>query len=115
MVKIVSFCCVLFNILLLCCCQIPISLITAEMPELTQKEDGVYRGSDDLKSVILDVTIGNHHIIKINIIEHYYLLGKNAEKIVDQIIKHQSLNVDVVTGATFSSKRILQAVGNALK
>jgi uncharacterized protein with FMN-binding domain len=40
--------------------------------------------------------------------------GKKAEAIVPAIIEAQNLTVDVVSGATGSSKAILKAVENAL-
>lgn len=38
-----------------------------------------------------------------------------AEKILDRVVKKQSAKVDVVSGATYSSKGIIEAVKNALK
>ena len=40
--------------------------------------------------------------------------GKNGEKIIDQIINKQSLDVDAISGATQSSVTITKAVENAL-
>lgn len=40
---------------------------------------------------------------------------QRAESIIDNIINNQSLNVDAVSGATFSSKGIVEAVENALQ
>ncbi len=37
-----------------------------------------------------------------------------AEKIPDKVLEEQSLQVDIVSGATFSSKVILKAVEDAL-
>lgn len=93
--------------------------ITFQMPELTQVSDGVYRGNNDIKGtpkVSLDVLVQSNKISKIEMIEHGCSpIGKRAERIIEQIIKRQSLNVDVVTGATLSSKAILRAVENALQ
>jgi len=101
-------------------CSTAFSSIRAEMPDLTQKADGVFRGSYDLSrtpvKVTLDVTVSNHQITNIDIIEHIRSpIGKKAEKITDQIIQQQSLDVDVVSGATASSKAILIAVENAVQ
>ena len=52
---------------------------------------------------------------KIERIKHDHGRGKKAEIQTDLIIKNQSLNVDVITGATASSKAILKATENALK
>ena len=42
-------------------------------------------------------------------------IGKKAENIVSRIINRQSLDVDVVSGATISSIAIIKAVENALE
>jgi len=95
-------------------CSMALSGIRAEMPDLSEKADGIYHGT--FMSVTLDVTVADHQITKINIIEHYHSpVGKNAEKITGRILQKQSLDVDTVTGATLSSQAILKAVENALK
>ena len=38
-----------------------------------------------------------------------------TKKVVDTIIDKQSLSVDTVSGATYSSKGIIEAVSNAMK
>ena len=101
-------------------CSMAILSITAEMPDLTQKADGTFRGKYELPptpvKVTLDVTVLNHQITKIDIIKHICSpIGKKAEKIINQIIQQQSLNVDAVSGATASSKAIIKAVENALQ
>jgi uncharacterized protein with FMN-binding domain len=101
-------------------CSTAFSSISAEMPDLTNKADGVFRGSYDLSptpvKVTLDVTVSNHQITQIDIIEHFCSpIGKKAEKIISQIIQKQSLDVDTVSGATASSKAILKAVENAVQ
>ena len=40
---------------------------------------------------------------------------KRAKKVVDTIIEKQSLSVDTVSGATYSSKGIIEAVSNAME
>jgi len=90
------------------------------LPDLTNKPDGVYRGKYDVSktpiSVVLDATLSNGRITHINIIKHSCSpIGKKAEKITERIISEQSLSVDVISGATASSKGILMAVENALQ
>jgi len=101
-------------------CSIVLGGIQATLPDLSDKQDGVYSGEYSMKgtpvTVALDVLVQNGQITEINITKHSCSpIGKQAEKIVPQIIKHQSLEVDVVTGATASSKSILKAVENALQ
>jgi len=90
------------------------------MPDLTLRDDGVYRGNYDLSGtpvkVTLDVTVQNHEISNIDIIEHSCSpIGKKGEKITGRIIEAQNLDVDVVSGATASSISIIKAVENALQ
>ena len=94
--------------------------IKAFLPDMTEKINGVYRGNYTLSGtpvkVVLDVVVQNALITKIQIIEHTGSpIGKKAEKITLNIIKEQSLEIDVISGATGSSKAILKAVENALQ
>ena len=101
-------------------CSTTYKNLTAKMPDLALKTDGIYRGNYDLSgtpvNVILDVTIQDHKITKIEIVKHFCSpIGKKAEKIIGQIIFVQNLDVDVISGATASSKTIIKAVENALQ
>ena len=104
-------------VLLNTCCSLILSDIDASLPSLSGKQDGVYYGETNTPfPVKLDVLLQNERLTEIKIIEHYCSpIGKQAEKIIPEIIKHQSLDVDVVSGATTSSKSILKAVENALQ
>jgi uncharacterized protein with FMN-binding domain len=102
------------------CKSISFDEITASLPDMETKSDGVYRGNYDLKGspvkVTLDVIVQNHYISTVNIVKHICSpIGKKAEKITGTIIEKQSLDIDVVSGATGSSKAILKAVENALE
>jgi len=101
-------------------CSTAYKNLTAKMPDLTIKTDGIYRGSYDLTGtpvdVTLDVTIKDHKITGIKIVKHACSpIGKKAETIIDQIITKQNLDVDAVSGATGSSIAIKKAVENALQ
>jgi len=87
-----------------------------ETPDLTKIEDGTYNGSYDsiLVAADVDVTVIDHRITSIVIIEHKTGRGAPAEVIIDEVVAQQSLDVDTITGATNSSKVILMAVQNAL-
>ena len=94
--------------------------ITASLPDMEGKYDGVYRGSYDLSGtpvkVIVDVTVQNQNIASVDIVRHFCSpIGKKAEKITERIIEQQSLDVDVVSGATGSSIAIMKAIENALR
>ena len=119
MLKFRCFLIVLAGIIIIGC-STAYKNLTAKMADLTPIADGTYRGNYDLSGtpvkVILDVIIQDSKITEIRIVKHSCSpIGKKAEKIIDRIIEQQSLDVDVVSGATGSSKAILKAVENALQ
>jgi uncharacterized protein with FMN-binding domain len=79
--------------------------------------DGAYIGEYEILpvKVVVLVNVENEEITSIEILKHQKILGGKAEKITVDILAHQSLDVDTVTGATVSSKTILKAVENALQ
>ncbi|MGB4589754.1 MAG: FMN-binding protein [Clostridiaceae bacterium] len=79
-------------------------------------DDGVYEGNYSVfpVTVKLNVTVEGHKITEILILEHINGQGGEAEAITDEVIKEQSLQVDIISGATYSSKVILKALENAL-
>lgn len=93
------------------------ALVTADIAEidLDQVPDGTYRGNYSAFPVIvtLDVTVVDHVITAIDIIEHQNGQGAPAEAILADVIAEQSLQVDSIAGATYSSKVILLAIENA--
>jgi uncharacterized protein with FMN-binding domain len=54
-------------------------------------------------------------IQNIDLIKHFNGRGEKAEVIIPKVVEAQSLKVDVVSGATASSKAILKAVETALE
>lgn len=84
--------------------------------DLTKIPDGVYTGSygDFPVHAEVKVTVLNHAISKIELTRHDNGQGAPAEVIPDRVTEAQSLNVDIVSGATYSSKVILKAIENAL-
>jgi len=80
--------------------------------------DGVYEGSyrGGLNKASVRVTIKDKTIFNIEIAEHQALKGKKAElPILERIIETQSTRVDVVSGATNSSRVIMNAVQKAIE
>lgn len=84
--------------------------------DLSALKDGTYIGeyNADFIYAKVQVTISKGVITEISILEHRNERGKAAEKIVDQVLKQQTLKVDAVAGATNSSKVLLAAMGDAL-
>lgn len=83
---------------------------------LNQIADGTYLGNCDngLVKVQVQVSVQNHNITDVQLIKHDNGLGSAANSITENVIKQQSVEVQAVSGATYSSKTILKAVENAL-
>jgi uncharacterized protein with FMN-binding domain len=96
---------------------VDVDSIVITNPDLQRIADGTYRGNSKVGpvQVTLDVVIKNKTISAIDLIKHFNGRGKPAEAIVPRIIEAQSLEVDVISGATVSSKAIQKAVEDALK
>lgn len=85
--------------------------------DLNQVRNGSYTGDFNagVVKVVVDVDVADHKITAITIKKHDNGMGKKAETITEDIIRAQSLDVDVVSGATHSSRAILKAVEVALE
>ena len=85
--------------------------------DLTQIADGTYDGVWSTFPVAAEVrvTVKNHAITVIQLVKHDNGMGSAAEVLPEKVIEAQSLNVDIVSGATHSSKVILKAIENALE
>jgi len=107
---------ILMSMLLTDCKKTPIiaGYVTSE-----RLEDGVYEGSYSSwpNSARVKVTVKEGAIADIVFIRHWASwIGKKAEPIIPlRIIEKQSANVDAVTGATNSSRVIMNAVQDALE
>ena len=84
--------------------------------DLSSIPDGVCTGSYKMFPVDakVKVTIADNKITDIELVEHGNGQGKPAEVIPERVVEAQSLKVDAVTGATYSSQVILKAIENAL-
>ena len=91
-------------------------LMLVEDPDLSKVEDGTYKGKVEtmLVKVELEVSVKNHKIISISIIKHDNGKGKPAEAIIDDIVKDDSTDVELIAGATMSSLVIRAAVIDAV-
>lgn len=84
---------------------------------LSSSTDGVYTGSYEQFPVSAEVkvTIENQKIMKIDLIKHVTGQGGAAEVITEKVIETQRLDIDSISGATYSSKVILKAIENAME
>jgi len=62
----------------------------------------------------VDVTVKDHSITGIEILEHENGMGSKAEAITQTMLACNSYQVDAVSGATLSSETIKSAVSKAL-
>jgi uncharacterized protein with FMN-binding domain len=88
----------------------------ASDPDLSEIADGTYHGKYSAFPVVVEVsvTVKDHAITKIVLIKHQNGQGSGAEVIPNEVVKSQTLQVDTVSGATYSSKVILNAIEDAL-
>jgi uncharacterized protein with FMN-binding domain len=84
--------------------------------DLGEISDGTYHSRVDAGVIIveLEVEVRNHAIRDIRLLEHRNGQGGEAEKIIPRIIEEQRINVDGISGATYSSLVIQDAVMKAL-
>jgi uncharacterized protein with FMN-binding domain len=76
-------------------------------------EDGVYVGREGY--VGLEVEILDGRIIEIRIVQNRSdRYARSAEALTERIVEAQSLDVDVITGATATSESIVAAVKAAI-
>lgn len=85
--------------------------------DMNQTADGTFEGEADagMVSVKVAVTIQDHAITRIDILEHNNGRGTAAEAITEDMVAANSYDVDVVSGATLSSEAFRSAVSRALK
>lgn len=91
---------------------------TTEVPEGGYK-DGTYQGSGTGfgGTITVQVTVSDGKITAVDILSASGETGSyfaSAQGVVSKVLSSQSPNVDAVSGATYSSNGIIQAVQNAL-
>ncbi len=91
--------------------------LVIEEVDLALVQDGTFAGSFGAGFVEADVRVlvHDHRIVSIDLYRHQHGRGEKAEAVVGHAIQAQSLEVDLITGATSSSKVILKAIENALR
>ena len=91
---------------------------TVEEPFAVPDEDGTYTGTAEgyQGDIVLDVVVENGEIVDIIVIDHAEtddIAEPAFEDLKERVLEQQSIDVDIVTGATFSSEGYLQAIENA--
>ncbi len=105
---------VLATALLAAACAMPDIKVTT--PPFSTLPDGAYEGSHDggMVKASVSVAMAGGSIASVRILSHDCGTGKPAERIIEDVVARQSLDVDAVAGATYSSRVILKAIENAL-
>lgn len=85
--------------------------------ELSSIREGTYIGDYSYGGFTyeVEVVVRNYKMENINVLKNrktYHAL--EAEGVITEVLKTQSLNVDAITGATTTSKALLKAIENAL-
>ncbi|MDP4092354.1 MAG: FMN-binding protein [Bacillota bacterium] len=86
--------------------------------DLSKINDGIYPGTfkGGRWSNTVEVTVRNHQIVEIRVDTNQTIPAQDvANKVFDSIMKKQTPKVDVVSGATVSSKGYMKSVEIALK
>lgn len=86
--------------------------------KLSSLDDGTYNGkyksgrwTNEVK-----VTIQDQKIVKIDVVKDVVFRDPEVtQKLINSVIGEQNTNVDVVTGATITSKAYLKSIENALQ
>lgn len=84
---------------------------------LSQIEDGKYVGSFETTrwTNTVEVTIKEHKITEIKLTDDVmFALEGLSDRLFKKVIDNQSLEVDIETGSTITSKAYLKAIENAL-
>lgn len=84
---------------------------------LSQVEDGKYVGTYDTTrwTNSVEVTVINHKITEVIIVKDVMIaLEGLSDRLFKKVIDNQSIDVDIETGATITSKAYLKAIENAL-
>ena len=79
--------------------------------------DGVYQGKAEIFPCMaeVEIVIKDHKLVDVRVVRERTGLGGEAKKVVPgRIVQAQSTSVDAVSGATRSSRVIMEAVQNAL-
>lgn len=90
--------------------------LVIEEIDLSTIEDGIYSGEYSALPVSakVKVTVEEHQIKDIELVEHVNGQGSGADIIPAIVVEKQTLQIDTISGATYSSKVILKAIENAL-
>jgi uncharacterized protein with FMN-binding domain len=94
-----------------------IESLVIEPVAIDQVADGTYRGIERHFPVtaVVEVAVAGGVISDIELKHHFHGPDHGADDIIPQVIAAQSLEVDAISGSTYSSTVVLKAIENALR
>jgi uncharacterized protein with FMN-binding domain len=87
-----------------------------EYVDLSRVADGTYTGAYKVFPVAaeVEVTVKDHMLASARILSHQNGRGAQGEAVVQSAVQAGTLQVDAISGATYSSSVLLHAMRNAL-
>ncbi|MFW5790762.1 MAG: RnfABCDGE type electron transport complex subunit D, partial [Bacillota bacterium] len=81
--------------------------------------DGDYTGraAGMIDEIVVEITVEDNELVDIKLLEHEettYLADPAFEKLKERVLDNQTTDVDIVSGATMTSRGFLAAIGNAV-
>lgn len=100
--------------LIVCACATP--AIPLSRTDVDGLKDGTYEGAyrNGPVSAVVRATVSGGKLANAVVVKHDCGKGRPAERILGDAVAAQSLAVDAVSGATWSSRVLLKALDNAL-
>ena len=116
-IAVVLVCAVVGSALAGCSGLKEIETLIVEDVDLGAVRDGRYEGTQRNLPVTakVRVSVEGGRITDIELLRHFHGPDHGADAILERVMASQSLQVDAVTGATYSSKVVLKAIESALK
>ncbi len=101
--------------LLVCACATP--AIPLSRTDVSGLKDGTYEGAYKSGPVnaVVKATVTGGRLAEAVVVKHDCGKGKSAERVLADAVAAQSLAVDAVSGATYSSRVLLKALDVALE
>lgn len=85
--------------------------------DLNTVADGTYTGiyQNKILLAIVQLEVADHEITSIEILEHKEAYLPQARQISEEVVAGQSLEVDTISGATFTCDTVRKAIEDALQ
>ncbi|MDD3335877.1 MAG: FMN-binding protein [Eubacteriales bacterium] len=85
--------------------------------DLTTAQDGHYIGicQNKILFAVVDINVKDHALQDVKVLEHKASYLGVAQAVARQVQSKQSLEIDAISGATFTRDTVLKAIENGLK